>query len=435
MEQPHSEESEKILISCCLLLGDSDTYDTISQIVKEDDFYNEDYKILYRCISNIFKRGSTIDEILLLEEMRKQDSQLSPHDIFHIKDATATTLPALSSAKVIADRARSRHLLKSARQAIENIVEGKDSEEVAVQLETDIHQATEKLSTAQNISEPASNLRGKFEAMLNGTYKVQSLSTGIPHLDEKLDEGGIGKGEVMVISAPTSCGKSQLALNIILRNSVSNNKPVGIFSFEMPSEQLTKRMIQTSSAVNLKRIREQVASEEQVKRVFEATDKLAEAPIYTEHFVRGVDDLRSKARAMKRKHKIEALVIDYLQLIPYDPRMKKNDGVAYVSHCIKQLAIELNIPILLLAQVNREGAKRETGLSLYDLKDSGDIENDADIILLMWASNGGDVEQSKMVDTNGVSYINLKYKIAKNREGERDTTGFFKFLNYTGRFQ
>ena len=115
--------------------------------------------------------------------------------------------------------------------------------------------------------------------------------------------------------------------------------------------------------------------------------------------------------------------------------MKKNDGVAYVSHCIKQLAIELNIPILLLAQVNREGAKRETGLSLYDLKDSGDIENDADIILLMWASNGGDVEQSKMVDTNGVSYINLKYKIAKNREGERDTTGFFKFLNYTGRFQ
>lgn len=435
MEQPHSEESEKILLACCLKLGDSSTYDTVSQIVTEDDFYNEDYKVLYRCIKNIFKRGNTCDEVMLLEEMRKQECRFTLHDIFYIQESVETVLPALSSAKVVADRARSRHLLKSARQAIENIAEGKDSDEVAVQLETDIHKATEKLSTAQNISAPAENLKSKFEAMLNGTYEVQALSTGIPHLDEKLDEGGIGKGEVMVISAPTSCGKSQLALNIILRNSVSNNKPVGIFSFEMPSEQLTKRMIQTSSAVNLKRIREQVATEDQIKKVFEATDKLAEAPIYTEHFVRGVDDLRSKARSMKRKHKIEALVIDYLQLIPYDPRMKKNDGVAYVSHCIKQLAIELNIPILLLAQVNREGAKRETGLSLYDLKDSGDIENDADIILLMWASNGGDVEQSKMVDTNGVSYINLKYKIAKNREGERDTTGFFKFLNYTGRFQ
>ena len=115
--------------------------------------------------------------------------------------------------------------------------------------------------------------------------------------------------------------------------------------------------------------------------------------------------------------------------------MQKHDGIAYNSHCIKQLAIELDIPVILLAQVNREGAKRDTGLGLYDLKDSGDIENDADIILLMWASQYGDVDRSRMTDPNGVPYIEMKYKIAKNREGERDTEGVFKFLNHIGRFQ
>ena len=136
---------------------------------------------------------------------------------------------------------------------------------------------------------------------------------------------------------------------------------------------------------------------------------------------------------MKRKSNIEALVIDYLQLIPYDTRMSKHDGIALVSHRIKQLAMELNIPIILLAQVNREGAKRDSGLSMHDLKDSGDIENDADVILLMWA-RGGDLQNCRVFDGK-TSYLELDYKIAKNREGERDLMGKFKFINQIGRFQ
>ena len=149
--------------------------------------------------------------------------------------------------------------------------------------------------------------------------------------------------------------------------------------------------------------------------------------------MRNIDELRSKARSMKRKKKIEALVIDYLQLIPYDARMSKNDGIALVSHRIKQLAMELNIPVILLAQVNREGAKRDSGLSMHDLKDSGDIENDADVILLMWA-RGGDLQNCRVHD-GSTSYLELNYKIAKNREGERDLMGKFKFINHIGRFQ
>ena len=423
------------MIACLLLRGDSEIYDSVCGIVNEEDIYDQDHKDLFICIKSIFAKSQSIDEVLLLDEIRKRKLGIEIQDIYRIQDTTETTSPAISSAKVVAQHSRARKLLRSARLAVEDLASGEDPENVSVQLEADIRNVNKQIASATNLQESAKQLKDKFQQMIDGTYETSSIPTGIDHLDEKLDEGGIGKGEVMVISAPTSCGKSQLALNIVLRAAVADGKPVGIFSFEMPSEQLTKRMIQTSAAVNLKGFREGFQKQDTIDRVFEATDRVGKAPIYTEHFVRNVDELRSKARAMKRKHNIEILVIDYLQLIPFDQRMKKHDGVAYVSHCIKQLAIELDIPILLLAQVNREGAKRETGLSLYDLKDSGDIENDADIILLMWAAYAGDIDKSKMIDSNGLSYIDLRYKIAKNREGERDTVGNFKFINHIGRLQ
>jgi replicative DNA helicase len=300
-------------------------------------------------------------------------------------------------------------------------------------MEKELSDISDRVNSEESFSDAGLLLEEKLTAMSENRYEFTALSTGIGHLDEKLDEGGIGKGEVFVISAPTSCGKSQLALNIVLRSAVQDKIPIGIFSFEMPAEQLMKRMIQTASAVNLRRIRDNVATSEEKERVFNALKKVREAPIVVEHFVRNIDELRSKARSMKRKNQIEALVIDYLQLIPYDVRMSKNDGIALVSHRIKQLAMELNIPVILLAQVNREGAKRDSGLSMHDLKDSGDIENDADVILLMWA-RGGDLQNCRVYDGE-TNYLELNYKIAKNREGERDLMGKFKFINHIGRFQ
>ena len=435
MEQPHCPQTEKILIACLLLRGDSEVYDSVCSTVNEEDFFSQKNKDLFLCIKSIFAKSQSIDEVLLLDEIRKRKLDITIEEIYGIQNSTETATPAASSAKIVAQHSRARKLMRSARLAVEDLASGEDPDNVSVQLEADILKANKQVATAANLEESANNLKEKFQQMIDGKYVTSSMPTGIPHLDEKLDEGGIGKGEVMVISAPTSCGKTQLALNIVLRAAVADGKPVGIFSFEMPAEQLTKRMVQTSAAVNLKRFREGFQRQKDIDRVFEATDRVGKAPIYTEHFVRNVDELRSKARSMKRKHGIEVLVIDYLQLIPFDQRMKKHDGVAYVSHCIKQLAIELDIPIILLAQVNREGAKRETGLSLYDLKDSGDIENDADIILLMWAAYAGDIDKSKMIDSNGLSYIDLRYKIAKNREGERDTVGNFKFINHIGRLQ
>ena len=161
-----------------------------------------------------------------------------------------------------------------------------------------------------------------------------------------------------------------------------------------------------------------------------ANDVLSTLPIYTVHSVQGADDLKSQIRILVRKHGVKLVVIDYLQLIPFGNKLGKTEGISAISHKIKQIAVELGIGILLLAQVNREGAKRESGLSLYDLKDSGDIENDADAVVLMWPK-GGDVESAKKVDAVG-PYTELQYSVAKNREGERDVRGIFKLYHCVG---
>ena len=201
----------------------------------------------------------------------------------------------------------------------------------------------------------------------------------------------------------------------------------------MPRKQVLKRILLAKSQADLRQIKEQVISEARMNKLREECGKLKDLPIYTVHSIKSIGDLCSHARTMVRRYGVKLLVIDYLQLIPFDSRnQSKNDAVANISHTIKQLALELNVGVLLLSQVNREGAKREGGLAIYDLKDSGDIENDADVIVLMWAEDD-DIESSKRLDGMG-SYISMKYNIAKNREGERDVKGKFKFYHTKGLF-
>ena len=436
LQEPYSLDAEEAVIACLIKSDDESVYDSVSQVIGVDDFYVERPRILYAVIDELQKRSYPIDEVTILERIKSKGLEAEVDGfagIAEVSDRVATVVSAKYYANIVRDKSIARNLMRMSRRTIEAIVDGSEAHSEATRMEGELAEIADRTNTDETFSDAGDLLQKKLTAMTENRYEFTALSTGIGHLDDKLDEGGIGKGEVFVISAPTSCGKSQLALNIVLRAAVQDGIPIGIFSFEMPAEQLMKRMVQTASAVNLRRIRENVATDAEKESVFSTLNKVKSSPIYVEHFVRNIDELRSKARSMKRKNQIQALVIDYLQLIPYDTRMSKHDGIALVSHRIKQLAMELNIPIILLAQVNREGAKRDSGLSMHDLKDSGDIENDADVILLMWA-NGGDLQNCRVFDGN-VNYLELNYKIAKNREGERDLMGKFKFINQIGRFQ
>lgn len=438
MNELNAIEAEESVIASCISDTDGANYDEISSILTKDDFYDHNNSIIFDTIGKVINDRDEINEVNLANKLRSinvLDKIGGLPRIISIMHSPCTLLAGRSSAKIVLDRSRARKLSRHYRMQLESLGDNADTVDVASKTESEVRKIMDSSANADNtLSSAAKDLKTRLHSISDGTYVSRKISFGINHLDEKLDEGGIAMGEVCVIAAPTSCGKSQLALNFILRNSISNNIPSAIFSFEMPAQQLTKRMTQTCSAVNLKKYTDGSVTPHESTLVDGAIDRIGKSPIYTVHHVRGIDDLRSKARSLKRKHGIQAIVVDYLQLIPFNSKLSKHEGISQASHGIKQMAMELDIAVILLVQVNRTGAMRETGLVLYDLKDSGDIENDADIALLMWP-RGGDVDTCRVTDSNGVSYLEMDYNIAKNREGERDLKGRFKFINHIGRFQ
>lgn len=431
---PQNLSAEHAVISCCLLQGNSDAYDSISRILKSNDFYSLQHQLAFQGIADLANDGQPVDEIHLVEKLKVNnsiDEVGGVAGVFGLAEGAETTTSIKHYAGIVKEKSNLRKLHRSYRLAAEQAAsEQLPASDIQGAVESDLGDDISSGTGIEKISTSVEVLKQEFQQMKDGTFVKDVVRTHIPHLDEKLGMGGIGAGEVCIVAAPTSCGKSAVAINIALRAAKADAVPTCIFSFEMPQKQIARRMIQTLSGVNLRQIEENVASTAKVKAVHAANETLSTLPIYTVHSVRGADDLKSQIRILVRKHGVKLVVIDYLQLIPFGNKLGKTEGISAISHKIKQIAVELGIGILLLAQVNREGAKRESGLSLYDLKDSGDIENDADAVVLMWPK-GGDVESAKKVDAVG-PYTELQYSVAKNREGERDVRGIFKLYHCVG---
>jgi len=433
-ELPNNLSAEQALIACCLLGDNSDAYDSISSLVQADDFYALRHQLAYQAIADLAGSGEPIDEINLVERLKVNnciDEVGGVVGVMALADGAETTASVRNYASIVKEKSNLRKMHRAYKMAAERAAsEQLDSSEIQGEVDTVLNLCSSNQSDIEKISHSVSLLKEEFKQMQEGTYVKDVVKTHIKHLDEKLGMGGIGAGEVCIIAAPTSCGKSAVAINIALRASKIDSVPSAIFSFEMPQKQIARRMLQTLSGVNLRQVEENVATPAKLKSVHAATELLDGLPIYTVHSVKGADDLRSQIRLLVRTHGVKLVVIDYLQLIPFGKSVGKTEGISSISHKIKQIAVELEIGILLLAQVNREGAKRESGLSLYDLKDSGDIENDADAVVLMWPKNG-DIESAKKFDSEG-PYTELQYSVAKNREGERDVRGIFKLYHCVG---
>ena len=433
---PKNVNAEEQILAHCIADESSDFYDSIAHKIKEEDFYLFSHKQIFKSVSSLAQKGQPLSEISLVEELKRSSAldDVGMDTLIALMERTISPLQAISAVKIVKEKSELRKMIRAFRVALEKAEEETNTpDDIRSEVESSLNELDEGASLEMSIKSSVDSLSEDFEQQLKGEYKEEVTKTHIPHLDDKLGSGGIGAGEVVVISAPTSCGKSQLALNIVAKTAIKDGTPCGVFSFEMPQKQVVKRLLTIKSQANLKQIKDRVITDDRMNKVRNGCDLMRELPIYTVHSIKNVNELCSYARTMVRRHKVKLLVIDYLQLIPWSNKnLSKNDAVADISHRIKQLALELNVGVLLLSQVNREGAKREGGLAIYDLKDSGDIENDADVIILMWAEEG-DIQMSKSLDGNG-TYVRMKYNIAKNREGERDVQGRFKFYSDRGVF-
>ena len=434
---PNNPEAEEAVIACCLLNDSPANYNTVAESVSADDFYIYRNQCIFGAIGKLVDASLPVDEIHLTEQLTRDhnlDEVGGIASIYSIMGRVETAVQMNHYANIVREKSNLRKMNRAYRIATESIMSQSDTaENIKHTVDSKVNQIQFAQEKPNDLRSTAEEIKDEFRKMLAGEFVTDALPTHIGKLDQQLGNRGIAPGEVVTLAAPTSCGKSALALNIALKSVTHNDAPCAVFSLEMPQKQLFKRMTQTLAGVNIRQISDGVISDENMKKVDEAIDQLHSVPLYTSHNVKSAEDLASQLRKLVDKQGVKLAVIDYLQLIPFDSgKVSKTAGIANISHKIKQLALELNIGILLLAQVNREGAKREGGLDIYDLKDSGDIENDADVVLLMYPQQGN-FEDSKMTDSNG-PYTNLEYKIAKNREGERGTIGYFKFYHITGRF-
>jgi replicative DNA helicase len=434
---PNNPEAEEAVIACCLLNDSPANYNTVAESISADDFYIYRNQCIFGAIGKLVDASLPVDDIHLAEQLTR-DNNLDEvggiASIFNIMGRVETAVQMNHYANIVREKSNLRKMNRAYRIATESIMAQSDTaENIKHTVDAEVNRIQFSQEKPNDLSTTAEQIKEEFRKMLAGEFVTDALPTHIGNLDDQLGNRGIAPGEVVTLAAPTSCGKSALALNIALKSVTHNNAPCAVFSLEMPQKQLFKRMTQTLAGVNIKQISDGVISEENMEKVDKAVDQLHSVPLYTSHNVKSAEDLASQLRKLVDKQGVKLAVIDYLQLIPFDSgKVSKTEGIANISHKIKQIALELNIGILLLAQVNREGAKREGGLDIYDLKDSGDIENDADVVLLMYPQQGN-FEDSKMTDSNG-PYTNLEYKIAKNREGERGIIGYFKFYHITGRF-
>ncbi len=438
LAEPNNREAEEKLISCLCIEGDSQAYDGIASRINGEDFYYLSNRLLFQSIAHLSETQTPIDEVSIMEHLKSIECLEEVNGVSGIMEVLGRSASGLQMkyyTDLVLEKSKLRTLRRTYLMGAENAsTETAKSDAIKADVDDQLGKVMEVLDQSQSIKDSANELKEDFTQMLNGEFTNDVVRTHLPQLDSMLGSGGIGAGEVLTLSAPTSCGKSALALFIALKAVRNDAVPTLIFSLEMPQKQITKRMVQCVSGRNVRQIQERVITDANMQKVNDAIDEVASLPIYTAHTANSPQDIVSQTRTFVKKHGVKLVLIDYLQLIPWSRKANsKAEGIADISHKIKQMALELNISVILLSQVNREGAKRETGLSLYDLKDSGDIENDADIVLLLWPKNG-DIEGAKSSDSKG-PYTDLQYTIAKNREGERGVGGYLKFYHCLGRFQ
>jgi len=428
MEIPHNQDAEEAILSCCINGIEQNTFEKAQPLLNPKDFYFDDHQLIWESMCELSSESTAIDLITVTERVASKNPDMR-FTTMQIADKMQSGLALMNYIDIVLKKSRLRAMRREYMNALDKIQEDADPQAIedCIQKELDGFKPREKEVT--HIQNSLSVIKDEFDAMAKGEFKHEYILTHLPHLDEKIK---LELGCVFTIAAPTSVGKSALSLNIAMRSCSKDKTPTLVFSLEMPQKQLTKRMIGAMSKSNTKQIEEAVASHKTLSKVNKAIDKLNEMPMHTIHTVKSVNQIASDVRRYKKEHGIKLVVIDYLQLIPFDAgRMGKADGIAMISQKIKQIALENDVAIILLSQLNREGARADKP-DLYHLKDSGSIENDADIVLIMNCKDN-DPESAKFTDDKG-TYMHINYVIGKNREGERGVRGFFKFYSTYGIF-
>lgn len=415
---PHSVEAEQSVLGSILL--DKEAMISVSETLVPEDFYKEAHKVIYESMLKLYNSQSEIDLITLTDELRDQGYLDDIGGIAYIT-SLSTVVPTTSNIKyyvnIVKEKSISRQLISAANDIINLGYDGSAKVEYVLEnAEKKIFDISQERAT--NDFQPINQVISEALSMLEKLYKekndVTGLTTGFRDLNKKIN--GLQRSDLLLIAARPAMGKTAFALNLVQNAALKGDASVAVFSLEMSKEQLVQRMIASQSTVELKKIKTGTLADNDWPRITDGMAILSGAKIHIDDTPGiKISELRSKCRKLKIEKGLDLVLIDYLQLMEGEGQNEsRQQEIAKISRSLKILAKELDCPVVALSQLSRAPEQRaDHRPMLSDLRESGSIEQDADIVMFLYRDEyyNPDTEKKNIGEVI----------VAKNRHGETGT--------------
>jgi replicative DNA helicase len=393
LKMPHDEDAEKAILGSLIVYPE--IIDSVLTKLKVNDFYLQKHKIIYEAIIDLFNQGKPLGLVILKDELSRRGKLEFVGGISYLYQISDESVPPDTAFQIV-DIIKEKSILRSSIESAQKIIAkatGKDPDvnELLEEAESIISQIMENKETKNEYGIDRYSFRehlAKTLKLINELARKETLVTGLPTGFHDLDmlTTGFHPGDLIVIAARPGMGKTSFALSILHHLSIVNGVSAAFFSIEMSGPQIIMRLLSKESKIPLKKIRSGFLSESETEKLIETTSKIMNAPL---HIIDtpslSILDLKVMARRLKKEKGIEIIVVDYLQLLRLNRKVENRQvEVAEISRELKSLAKELGIPVIALAQLSRQTEMRaDKRPQLSDLRESGSIEQDADIVLFI----------------------------------------------------
>jgi replicative DNA helicase len=431
MEQripPQNVEAEQAVLGAMML--DHNAVITAMEVLQPHDFYREIHRTIFEAMENLHRENKEIDLITLPEELRrmkKLDAAGGLEYVLSLPNLVATAANIEYHANIVKDKAMTRDLITTCTDLTTEAYDGeKEADKLIDDAERKIFHLAEnkKSGDFDPVGKVVEDTLDKISKLYENKAGLTGLPTGFRDLDKLTS--GLQPSDLILIAARPSMGKTAFTLNIAQNVGVRQHKTVAFFSLEMSKEQLVQRLLCQISHIDSQKLRTgQLNTDKDWAQLTDACDKLYQAPIYIDDTPGiSVSEMRSKARRLKSEHGLDLIIVDYLQLMQGRNSESRQQEISEISRSLKALARELKVPLIALSQLSRSVESRQDKRPmLSDLRESGALEQDADIVAFLYREDYYDKETENQHITEVI--------VAKHRNGPTDTVKLYFRGEYT----
>ena len=425
---PHSVEAEQSVIGSMIM--DREAIVVASELISGEDFYNKQYGILFETMIELNEQGNPVDLVTLQDRLREKDVPPEVSSLEFVRDlitAVPTSANIKYYANIVAEKSTLRKLIRLTEEIANTCYAGKENLEFILEdTEKRVFQLVQKRNTGDfvPIRQVVMNAMDKIETAARNKGSVTGIATGFTDLDYRT--AGMQPSDLVLIAARPSMGKTAFVLNIAEYVAFKLNQCVAIFSLEMSKEQLVNRMFSLESSVDAQKLRTGQLNDQEWERLIESAGVIGRSQLIIDDTPGiSISELRSKCRKFKLEHNLSMIIIDYLQLMSGSGRSdSRQQEISDISRSLKSIARELGVPVLALSQLSRAVEQRpDHRPMLSDLRESGAIEQDADVVMFIYRDDYYNHDSDK----KGVSEI----IIAKQRNGPIGTVELAWLPEYT----